>query len=159
MKYCPQCKADMINREMDGVSRLACQSQNCDYVYWQNPTPVVAGIVEIEGKIVMAHNVAWPKEYFSVITGFLEQGEDPAEAMVRETKEELNLSVISQILVGAYGFEQMNQVIIAYHLIAEGDIILNEELDAYKLIEKKDIVPWDMGTGLALKDFLANVSS
>tara|TARA_B100000767_G_C19675077_1_gene496999 strand:+ start:565 stop:1044 length:480 start_codon:yes stop_codon:yes gene_type:complete len=159
MKYCPQCKADMINREMDGVSRLACQSQNCDYVYWQNPTPVVAGIVEIEGKIVMAHNVAWPKEYFSVITGFLEQGEDPAEAMVRETKEELNLSVISQSLVGAYGFEQMNQVIIAYHLIAEGDIILNEELDAYKLIEKKDIVPWDMGTGLALKDFLANVSS
>ena len=116
MKYCPQCKADMIDRKLDGVSRLACQSSSCDFAFWQNPTPVVAGIVEYQGKIVMAHNVAWPKAFFSVITGFLEQGEDPAEAMVRETKEELNLTVTAQRLIGAYGFEQMNQVIIAYHL-------------------------------------------
>ena len=158
MRYCPQCKADMVDRELDGVSRLACQSSNCDYVYWQNPTPVVAGIVEYKGKIVMAHNVAWPKQFFSVITGFLEQGEDPAEAMIRETKEELNLTVTAQRLIGAYGFEQMNQVIIAYHLEAEGSIVLNEELDDYKLVEKKDIVPWDMGTGLALKDYLASLN-
>ena len=93
-----------------------------------------------------------------MITGFLEQGEDPAEAMVRETKEELNLTVTAQRLIGAYGFEQMNQVIIAYHCEAEGSIVLNEELDDYKLVEKKDIVPWDMGTGLALKDYLASLN-
>ena len=61
-------------------------------------------------------------------------------------------------LIGAYGFEQMNQVIIAYHCEAEGSIVLNEELDNYKLVKKKDIVPWDMGTGLALKDYLASLN-
>ncbi len=158
MKYCPECKADMTEQVIDEVDRLACESDDCNYVVWGNPTPVVAGIVEYQGKIVMAHNVAWPKEFFSVITGFLEMGEDPAEAMVRETKEELNLEVVSQSLVGAYGFEQMNQVIIAYHLVAEGEIKLNDELDAYNLVEKQDIKPWDMGTGLALKDYLASLN-
>lgn len=158
MKYCPECKADMREQHIDSVDREACSSIECDFVVWGNPTPVVAGIVELNGKIVMAHNVAWPKEFFSVITGFLEKGEDPAEAMIRETKEELNLDVISHSLVGAYGFEQMNQVIIAYHLVAEGEVTLNEELDAYKLMEKSEIKPWDMGTGLALKDYLASLS-
>lgn len=158
MKYCPECKADMREQTIDEVDRLACIADNCDYVVWGNPTPVVAGIVEYEGKIVMAHNVAWPKEFFSVITGFLEKGEDPAEAMIRETKEELNLDVHSSSLVGAYGFAQMNQVIIAYHLLATGEIKLNEELDAYKLMEKREIRPWDMGTGLALKDYLNSLN-
>lgn len=158
MKYCPECKADMREQSIDEVDRLACIADNCNYVVWGNPTPVVAGIVEYEGKIVMAHNVAWPKEFFSVITGFLEKGEDPAEAMVRETKEELNLDVQSSSLVGAYGFAQMNQVIIAYHLRATGEIKLNEELDAYKLMEKHEIKPWDMGTGLALKDYLKSLN-
>ena len=157
MKYCPECKADMREQHIDGVDREACSSSECDFVVWGNPTPVVAGIVELDGKIVMAHNVAWPKEFFSVITGFLEKGEEPAEAMIRETKEELNLDVVSHSLVGAYGFEQMNQVIIAYHLVAEGEVKLNEELDAYKLMEKGEIKPWDMGTGLALKDYLASL--
>lgn len=158
MKYCPECKADMREQTIDEVERLACAADDCSYVVWGNPTPVVAGIVEYDGKIVMAHNVAWPKHFFSVITGFLEKGEDPAEAMIRETKEELNLDVVSQTLVGAYGFEQMNQVIIAYHLEATGEIKLNEELDDYKLMEKSEIKPWDMGTGLALKDYLKSLN-
>ena len=157
MKYCPECKADMREQMIDEVARLACVADDCGYIVWGNPTPVVAGIVEYDGKIVMAHNVAWPKEFFSVITGFLEKGEDPAEAMIRETKEELNLDVQSHSLVGAYGFEQMNQVIIAYHLIASGEIKLNEELDAYKLMEKHEIKPWNMGTGLALQDYLKSL--
>ena len=76
MKYCPECKADMREQMIDEVARLACVADDCSYIVWGNPTPVVAGIVEYDGKIVMAHNVAWPKEFFSVITGFLEKGED-----------------------------------------------------------------------------------
>jgi hypothetical protein len=68
------------------------------------------------------------------------------------------LDVQSQTLIGAYGFEQMNQVIIAYHLEATGEIRINEELDDYKLMEKSDIKPWDMGTGLALKDYLQSLN-
>ena len=97
------------------------------------------------------------QSWYGLVTGFLEKGEDPAEAMIRETKEELNLDVQSHSLVGAYGFAQMNQVIIAYHLVATGEIKLNEELDDYKLMEKGEIKPWNMGTGLALQDYLASL--
>ncbi|MBL4868139.1 MAG: NUDIX domain-containing protein [Pseudomonadales bacterium] len=154
MKFCPQCKSDINEDELDGAVRLICSSTQCDYIYWNNPIPVIAGIVELDGKFVMAHNVTWPKGMFSVITGFLEQREDPAECIVRETKEELGLDVYEQKLVGVYGFDRMNQVIIAYHVKAKGKIVLNEELDDYKLVELNELKPWPFGTGLAIKDFL-----
>ena len=57
-------------------------------------------------------------------------------------------------LVGVYAFEQMNQVIIAYHVRAAGEIKLNHELDDYRLVPMGELQPWKFGTGLAIKDFL-----
>ena len=102
----------------------------------------------------MAHNVTWPKTFYSIITGFLEAGEDPEECARRETMEELNLHALETSLVGVYPFAQQNQVIIAYHVKAAGEIKLNHELDDYKIVAPADIKPWPMGTGLALTDWI-----
>ena len=48
----------------------------------------------------------------------------------------------------------MNQLIMAYHVIAEGDIVLNEELDDYRIIPFEKVKTWPAGTGKALKEFL-----
>lgn len=154
MRFCPQCRGFLQDQMIDGVSRLVCEERDCNYIFWNNPIPVVAGIVEVENKFVLAHNVAWPKGMFSVITGFLEQGETPEQSIIRETKEELGLEAYEKSLVGAYGFERMNQVIIAYHVKATGDVVLNEELDDFKLVELHELKPWPFGTGLAVRDFL-----
>jgi ribosomal protein S27AE len=51
-RFCPMCASALAwqSRSEDGgeVSRLRCTS--CDYTHWNNPTPVLAGIVEVEGK-------------------------------------------------------------------------------------------------------------
>ena len=134
--------------------RKGCPNGECGFVHWGNPTPVVAMIVEVEGGVVMAHNVAWPGDFKSIITGFLEAGEDPEECARRETKEELGLDAKSCSLIGVYAFEQQNQVLIAYHVEAEGEIVLNEELDSYEITAPEDLQPWPMGTGLAISDWL-----
>ncbi|MBB6523168.1 NUDIX domain-containing protein [Pseudoteredinibacter isoporae] len=155
MKFCPQCRTDMVNALIDGEERLACADVQCGFVHWNNPVPVVAAIVEYGDSIVLAHNVQWPEGMFSVITGFVEQGEDPQEGVLREVQEELGLNGFDPKLVGVYPFPQMNQVIIAYHVRAAGEIKLNHELDATKLVPVDELQGWEFGTGLAVKDFVA----
>ncbi len=154
-KFCPQCASALVECVINSEIRKACPLAECGFVQWNNPTPVVAIIVELPEGVVMAHNVSWPQEFFSIITGFLEAGEDPAECAVRETKEELNLGCSSCSLVGVYPFEQQNQVIIAYHVAAFGEIKLNQELDAFRVVPVDRLKPWNMGTGLAVAEWLA----
>ena len=153
MKYCPQCAKPLQEVTVDDTTRTGCADEKCGFVLWNNPTPVVAAIVETDRGVVLAHNIAWPKNFYSIITGFLEPGEDPQEGVIRETREELGLQARSTALVGVYGFPQQNQVIIAYHLRAEGAVTLNHELDDYKWVRPAELKSWNMGTGLAIQDW------
>lgn len=154
-KFCPQCKANMTAAVIENEPRHACSSEACDFVQYENPTPVVAAIVEHEGDIILAHNVMWEQRFFGVITGFLEKHETPEPAMIREVKEELNLDAHSPTLIGHYQFEPMNQIIIAYHVHATGNIKLGDELDEYKRIPPDKLKGWPMGAGKAVLDWVA----
>ncbi len=154
MKYCPLCANELTTTEKERKTYLACPDTACGFVHWNNPVPVVAAIIEFNDKVLLAHNVSWPEKMFGLVSGFLDEREAPDQAVQREIKEELNLDTEEVKLVGAYPFEQMNQVIIAYHAKCTGEITLNEELDNYKLIEKSKLKPWNFGTGLAVRDWL-----
>ncbi len=154
MKYCPLCRAELEKKLEDGIDRLCCSSGLCAYVYWNNPTPVVAAIVEIDQHIVLARNKSWPKDMFGLITGFLEKGETPEAGILREVKEELGLNGTSTDFVGNYSFFEMNQIIIAFHVKAKGTIEIGAELSEIRLVRPEDLQPWEFGTGLAIKDWL-----
>jgi NADH pyrophosphatase NudC (nudix superfamily) len=124
-------------------------------VHYDNPTPVVVAIVELPTGVVLARGRGWPEKVFAPITGFLETSEDPREAVVREVKEELGLDAELVGLVGVYPFAAQNQVLIAYHLRAAGEIHLNEELEAFKVIPTERLRGWPFATGLAITDWLA----
>jgi len=154
-KYCPQCASPLMSASHGEVHRLACPDPNCGYVHWDNPVPVVAAIVEHEGEIVLARNAQWPPHMFALITGFLEKHDpDPAAGVLREVEEELGLRGRIAEFIGFYPFERMNQIIIAYHVVAEGTIRLNEELVEYKKLPAEQIRPWPAGTGYAVRDWL-----
>lgn len=154
MNYCPSCATKLKETIIEGNEKLACPAANCEFVFWENPTPVVAMLVETPQGVVFARNVAWPRHFYSIITGFLEKAEDPKDCAIRETKEELGLVAQSCELIGVYPFEMQNQVIIGYHIVADGEITLNEELDDFKYMQAEGIKPWDMGTGLVISDWL-----
>jgi hypothetical protein len=68
--------------------------------------------------------------------------------------EETALQVDSLSLIGAYDFQRMNQVIIAYHALARGEVRLSPELAEYRLFEPQSVRCWRAGTGFALADWL-----
>jgi NADH pyrophosphatase NudC (nudix superfamily) len=101
---------------MKAAARRACPDDTCGYVHWNNPLPVVAAIVELDGKILLARNAAWPEGMFALITGFLENGETPEDGIAREVFEETALKAEQVTLVGVYEFMRKNELIIAYHV-------------------------------------------
>jgi NAD+ diphosphatase len=154
-RFCPQCAQPLQAKLDEGISRQACPDAACGFTHWENPTPVVAAVVEHEGHIILARNKAWPVPFYALITGFLEKTDpSPEEAIAREVQEELSLQATGVNFIGHYKFERMNQIILAYHVPATGVITLNEELVDYKRIEPAKARYWPAATGLALRDWL-----
>jgi len=152
-KFCPQCASPLETVEIDGRERQKCPS--CDFIYWNNPIPVVAAIVEHEGKVILTRNKGWPEKWLGIVAGFLEKDETPEQGVLREVREELGLAGEIASFVGHYAFELRNQIIFAYHVRIEGEISLGDELESIKVVPVEKVRPWDIGTGPALKDWLA----
>lgn len=139
MKYCPKCAAELTKKVLDGVEREVCGQPDCGFVFWDNPIPVVAAIVERNDNIVLARNSQWPQGVFSMITGYLERNETPESAVLREVKEELGLDGQHTTFVGHYPFARKNQLILAYVVNATGEIQLNHEIAEVKLVARDEI--------------------
>ena len=125
-RYCPVCGAPLAPYRVSGEPHAAC-SAGCGFIHYDNPVPVLAAVVEHEGLIVLARNVAWPASWYGLITGFLEMGERPEEGVLREVKEELNLDASAPTLIGVYPFAR---------------------------IPPEKLRTWPAGTGEALRDWL-----
>ena len=158
-RFCPACGTGLQPTETleDGGLKTRLRCPACQWTHWNNPTPVLAAIIECadqDGRILLARNAAWSGRMFALITGFMEAGETPVEGITREVAEETSLEVLSLDLVGVYDFQRMNQVIIAYHALARGEVRLSPELAEYKLYAPEDVVCWPAGTGFALAKWL-----
>jgi NAD+ diphosphatase len=92
IKFCGQCGAALVQRlvEKEGIQRLCCSNAPaCNFIFYNNPTPVVGAIVEHGDSVVLVRNVGWPDTWFGLVTGFLEARECPRAGILREVKEEI----------------------------------------------------------------------
>ena len=155
-KFCPQCAHPLasIGQLEDGGHKERLRCAACGFTHWNNPVPVLAAVIEFEGKILLARNAAWTAKAYALITGFMEAGETPQDGIEREIGEETSLQVDALSLIGVYDFQRMNQIIIAYHASCRGTVKLSPELVDYKLFRHEDVLCWPAGTGYALADWL-----
>lgn len=160
MKFCPECTTPLADIELveDGGPKTRLRCPACGFTHWNNPTPVLAAVVECvdrEGQLLLARNAAWPGRFFGLVTGFMEAGESPEAGILREVAEETGLqAVAAPRLLGVWDFQKKNQVILAYHVPAAGEIVLSPELAEYKLYPPQQVRCWPQGTGQALATFL-----
>ncbi|PKN27974.1 MAG: NUDIX hydrolase [Deltaproteobacteria bacterium HGW-Deltaproteobacteria-22] len=154
--YCPQCATALVERQEqeDGGLKVRLRCPACDWTHWNNPTPVLAAIVEVDGKVLLARNAAWTHRRFALITGFMEAGESPEQGIAREIAEETNLVADEITLLAVHDFQRQNQIIITYHARCHGEVRLSPELAEYGLFAPEDVKCWRSGTGLALAGWL-----
>lgn len=143
MNFCPNCASRLSLRSIDGEERLACSDSACGFVFWNNPVPVVAVLVQHQNRYLIARNVAWPEGVFSFITGYLEQGETPEQCVIREVGEELGLNATDPRLIGNYYYDKKNQVLLCYEVKASGSLVTNHELAEVKCLTARELADYD----------------
>lgn len=145
MIYCPKCGELLKFKMIGGIHRAACDKDKCGFVCWDNPVPVVAALVQYLGNYVVARNVKWPKGVFSLITGYLERGETPEQAVLREVAEELGLTGKVTRHIGNYSFVEKNELLLCYEVAASGTVRLNHELVELKQLTPTQLANYDFG--------------
>jgi ADP-ribose pyrophosphatase YjhB (NUDIX family) len=100
LNYCPSCGAHLQDQQAFGKLRRYCA--NCDRVVFREHKVAAATLVTDHQNRVLLVRRAWKPQqgYWSLPAGFVDYGETPAEAAVRECLEETGLQIEIERLVG-----------------------------------------------------------
>ncbi len=86
-RFCPDCGLELAEAMIQGRMRLQCAS--CGFVRYENPLPVVVAVAFRGGRFLLIKRGIPPKKgYWGFPSGFVESGETPEEACLRELEEE-----------------------------------------------------------------------
>jgi NAD+ diphosphatase len=88
-KFCGKCGGAMRDNEAE----RARECPACGRIVYPALSPAIIVAVEKEGKLLMGHNVGFPKGRYSIIAGFASPGETLEQAVEREVLEESGIKI------------------------------------------------------------------
>lgn len=92
LNYCPICGHALQDREAFGRVRRFCSS--CDRVIFRDHKVAAGVLIERDGKVLLVRRCMGSRQgTWSFPAGFVEFDEEPADAAVRECREETGLAV------------------------------------------------------------------
>lgn len=139
MKYCSQCGLPVVLKVPpgDNLPRHVCEA--CQTIHYQNPKIVAGCIPEWEDQILLCRRAIEPRTgFWTFPAGFMEAGEDTAQAAARETLEEAKASVEIASLYAMLSLPHVSQV----YLVFRGTL-RNLEFGAGTESLEVQLFPWD----------------
>jgi ADP-ribose pyrophosphatase YjhB (NUDIX family) len=133
-KFCPRCGSELNHKELYGAVRGVCP--NCQWIHFIDPKVAAAVLVIRDGRVLLVRRAGEPfRGLWTLPAGFVNSGEDPAEAAVRECLEETGLRVrlthIYDIVAGREHPRGADFVIVyEAELISEGKLKPDDDADA-----------------------------
>jgi ADP-ribose pyrophosphatase YjhB (NUDIX family) len=101
-RFCPRC-GETLTCEQDHLRCAACGER-----YWANAIPGVQGVLERDGRVLLARRAHEPRRgEWDLPGGLVDEQEEPLDALRREFREETGLDVepleLVSIAIEPYG--------------------------------------------------------
>ncbi len=92
IRFCPDCGYLVEDRMVYGKMRRVCP--RCGYIHFTDPKVGAVTLVDQDGKILLVKRGVEPERgKWALPGGYVDRGEDPIQAAIRETAEETGLHV------------------------------------------------------------------
>jgi len=159
--YCPMCGTPTKAGFIEGKNRRFCA--NCGFIDYKNPLPVALAIpIRDKRFLLIKRGIAPRKGMWGFPSGFIESGETPEEACLRELHEETGLSGEIVKLVAVTRLEDKevygDMLIVLYLVkVAVGEpITTNTEIEEVKFFDVTELPDYYVGR---FKDLIREIQN
>jgi 8-oxo-dGTP diphosphatase len=142
--YCSRCGARVNQEERFGKVRPVCPQ--CGWIHFVDPKVAAAVLIEQNGRVLLVRRANEPfRGLWTLPAGFINGGEDPAEAAARECLEETGLRVrvirILDIISGKEHLRGADFTIIYQAEIISGELMPEDDADAVEWFRREQLPP------------------
>lgn len=156
-KFCPRCTTQLNLEERFGGVRPVCPK--CGWIHFVDPKVAAAVLVTHADSVLLVRRVNEPfRGLWTLPAGFVNGGEDPAEAAQRECLEETGLSVrvmrVYKIVFGREHPRGADFVIVYQAEFIGGKMQADDDADAVEWFDRDNLPPLAfLATKRVLKSF------
>ena len=132
-KYCPQCGKLLHLKLVEERQRPHCPS--CDHIFFEDPKVAAGVLVSEDSRVLLVRRTMSPHiGKWTLPAGFVDAGEDPQVAAIRECREETGLTVrilgLLDVFTGSEHRHGADIVIMYYAALDKGELVPGDDADA-----------------------------
>lgn len=137
-KYCPSCSTKLRLSFIE----TALECPQCGRIIYPILAPCIIVLVSRGTEVLLARHVQHTTDIYTCIAGFIEAGESAEEAVIREIREEVGLTVNNIRYRGSQSWPYPNQLMLAFRAdYASGEIAVQKEELSEAAWFTKDTLP------------------
>ncbi len=138
-EYCPKCGQHLENIKCGDDDCKICPS--CGKIYGSTPFPVVEVLVMNEdNEILLLRQNYISTEKWTVVSGYMTDGETIEEAVSREVREETGQDVIKCQYISSYYFASKQLIMIGFlAYVNKSDFIISDEVDDIRWFKMEEV--------------------
>ena len=142
--FCPRCGFQLTYKPLYGQTRGVCQ--NCGWIHFIDPKVAAGVLVTQQNLVLLVRRAGEPfRGLWTLPAGFVNSGEDPAEAAARECLEETGLSVrvtgVFDIVAGREHPRGADFVIVYDAEVIGGELKADDDADEARWFGEEDLPP------------------
>ena len=150
--YCPECGTKLEKRIMENEGVVGF-CPGCKE-HWFPVFNAACSMIVLDEKRENALLVKqYGKDYYVLVAGYINRGEEPEATVTREIREETGLQTVSVKYNRSHYFKPNNVLMLNFEAVVKGEMKPNSEIDSYEWIKLED-APGNMKDGTLARQFM-----